>query len=42
MTEVTFNKRKCPFFNKLDFNLKEELVKCSIWSVLFIVLNLGK
>jgi hypothetical protein len=42
MTKVALNKKKSPFFSKLDFNLKEELMKCCIWSIAFIVLNLGK
>jgi len=42
MTKVAHNKKKSFFFSKLDFNLKKKLVKCCIWSVAFIVLNLGK
>ena len=33
MAQASFNKRKAVFTSKLDFNLRNELVNCYIWSI---------
>ena len=33
LAQAPFNKRKAVFTSKLDFNLRNELVKCYIWSI---------
>jgi len=32
MAKATFNKKKALFISKMDFNIKNQLVKCYIWS----------
>ena len=33
MAKAAFNKKKTIFTRKLDFNLRNKLVKCYIWSM---------
>jgi hypothetical protein len=32
MAKAAFNKKKALFASKVDFNLRQKLVKCCIWS----------
>ena len=42
MAKAAFNKKKILFTSKLDLNLRKKLVKCYIWSMVFMVLKLGR
>jgi len=39
--KTTFSKKKTLFTSKRDFNLREKLEKCYIWSKFFMVLKIG-
>jgi len=41
MAEAAFSKKKSLFTSKLDLNLRKKLVKCYLWSIVFMVLKLG-
>ena len=42
MAKAAFSKKKTLFTSKLDLNLRKKLVKCYIWSTVFMVLKLGR
>ena len=42
MAKAAFNKKKTHFTSTLDLNLRKKLVKCYIWSMVFMVLKLGR
>jgi hypothetical protein len=41
MAKVAFNKKRSLFTSTLDLELRKKLVKCYIWSKLYMVLKLG-
>jgi hypothetical protein len=42
MAKTAFNKKKALFTSKLDLNLRKILVKCYIWSMVSLLLKLGR
>jgi len=42
MAKAVFSKKKNLFTRKLDLNLRKKLIKCYIWSMLYMVLKLGR
>jgi hypothetical protein len=40
LAKAAFNTKKALFTSKLDFNLRKKLLRCYIWSKLFMVLKL--
>jgi hypothetical protein len=41
MAKAAFNKKNNLFTDTLDLNWRKKLVKCYIWSMVFMVLKLG-
>jgi len=42
MSKATFNKKRALFTSTMDLELRKKLVKCYIWSMLYVVLELGR
>ena len=42
MAKAAFNKKRTLFTSTLDLGLRKKLVKCYIWSIVYIVLKLGR
>ena len=41
MAKAAFNRKKTLFTSKLDLNLSKKLLKCYIWSMVILGLELG-
>jgi hypothetical protein len=41
MAKAAFNKKRALFTSTLDLELRKKLVKCYIWSIVYMVLKLG-
>jgi hypothetical protein len=42
MAKAAFNKKRALFSSKMELVLRKELVKCYIWSLLYMVLKRGR
>jgi methyl coenzyme M reductase subunit D len=42
MAKATFKKKRALFTNTLDLELRKKLVKCYVWSIVYMVLKLGR
>jgi len=42
MAKAAFNKKRTLFTSTLDLELRKKLVKCYVWSILYMVLKLGR
>ena len=42
MAKAAFSKKRTLFTSTLDLGLRKKLVKCYIWSIVYIVLKLGR
>jgi hypothetical protein len=42
MAKAAFNKKRILFTSILDLELRKKLVKCCIWSKVYMVLKLGR
>jgi hypothetical protein len=42
MAQAPFNKKRALFNSKIGLELRKKLVKCYIWSIVYLVLKLGR
>jgi len=42
MAKAAFNKKKIPFYQQIGLKLRKNLIKCYIFSMVCVVLKLGR